>query len=368
MFYSNLKKLIKKFPPLWKFLTWHKDRLIFLSRMKDVLMMMILFHVWPEQTYRFSTRNALPSKKNRFSKESKQVIPYDLLKSKSSNIPIMEEINVVGIGSSFDLNNLKDLKGPIFRPCWAPLRIDNNGKIFYKHVHLHYENYEEDKDRWFFWSVEENRAVGIKELFNNQINKNLIDVTYLNSRRIGIELFKKNNNSVLALNVYGTDKDGHHYPYSKEWETSSYRSLFDHDQCRLIAIADKIYKPPLGDHHHCWAPAKSFLPALCALSFFAKKINVYGWDFYLDSSPENMSYWQLFFQMYKYNLDIGLGFFEVDKPKYLRMTKEHFESSLINLYYGYQLSKLPKFKIHGYMGQLGKHHKLIQRIERVLFN
>ena len=68
-----------------------------------------------------------------------------------------------------------------------------------------------------------------------------------------------------------------------------------------------------------------------------------------------MSYWQLFFNMYKSKLDIG-------------KSTEHFESALINFYYGYQLSKLPNFKIHGYMGQLGKHHKLIQRIERVLFN
>ena len=48
--------------------------------------------------------------------------------------------------------------------------------------------------------------------------------------------------------------------------------------------------------------------------------------------------------------------------------KEHFEAALINFYYGYQLSKLPHIKIYGYMGPLGKHHKLIQRIERVLFN
>ena len=154
MFYSNLKKFIKKFPPLWRSLRWLKDFLIKLSRLKDVLMMMILFHVWPEQTYRFSTRNALPSKKNRFSKESKQVIPYDLLKSKSSNIPIMEEINVVGIGPSFDLNNLKDLKGPIFRPCLGPLRIDNNGKIFYRHT-----NYDKSGKR-----------ISIEELYNDQTN------------------------------------------------------------------------------------------------------------------------------------------------------------------------------------------------------
>ena len=93
---------------------WSKDSLIKLSRLKDVLMMMIMFHIWPEQTYRFSTRRYLPCKKNRFSRESRPIIPYELLKSKSSNIPMMTEINVVGIGSSFNLNNLKDLKGPIF--------------------------------------------------------------------------------------------------------------------------------------------------------------------------------------------------------------------------------------------------------------
>ncbi len=45
-----------------------------------------------------------------------------------------------------------------------------------------------------------------------------------------------------------------------------------------------------------------------------------------------------------------------------------WESALINFYYGYQLSKLPNITIHGYMGKLGKHHKLIRKIERVLFN
>jgi len=55
--------------------------------------------------------------------------------------------------------------------------------------------------------------------------------------------------------------------------------------------------------------------------------------------------------------------------KFLRRSKDSlFESALINFYYGYHLSKLPNIKIHGYMGKLGKHYKLIQRIEKVLFN
>ena len=134
MFYNNLKKFVKKFPTLWKFLRWFKDSLIKLSRLKDVLMMMILFHVWPDQTYRFATRKTLPSKKNRFSKESRPIIPYDLLKSKSSNIPIMKEISVIGRGSSFNINNIKEMKGPIFLSSfWAPLRIDVNGNVFFVH-------------------------------------------------------------------------------------------------------------------------------------------------------------------------------------------------------------------------------------------
>ena len=108
--YKKLKQFIKKFPTLWKFLTWLKDCLIDLSRLIDVLMMMILFHFWPEQTYRFSTRKLLPPKKNRLSKESRPIIPYDLVKSKSSNIPIMKEISVIGRGSSFNLKNIKEMR------------------------------------------------------------------------------------------------------------------------------------------------------------------------------------------------------------------------------------------------------------------
>ena len=68
-----------------------------------------------------------------------------------------------------------------------------------------------------------------------------------------------------------------------------------------------------------------------------------------------MSYWQLLFNMFNYKFDT-------------KRSRNHFESALINFYYAYHLSKLPNFNIHGYLGQLDKHEKLIERIERVLFN
>ena len=127
-----------------------------------------------------------------------------------------------------------------------------------------------------------------------------INVTYASGRKKVIERFKKNGNNVISVNVYETNKDGNHYPLSKDWSSPSYLELFDHDRCRIIAVSEKIYKPPLLAPYLPWTPTKSFIPEICALSFFAEKINVYGWDYYLDSSPENMSYWRLFFNMYNY--------------------------------------------------------------------
>ena len=130
MLYNNLKIIVKKFPTLWKILRWFKDSLIALSRSKDVYIMMLLFHLSPKYTYKFSTRKLLPSKENRYSKESKPLMPFNLLESKSSKIPMMEEINLIGLGSSFDLDNLESINGPKFLiSFWSPINSDNNDVI-----------------------------------------------------------------------------------------------------------------------------------------------------------------------------------------------------------------------------------------------
>ena len=355
--YKQLKKFIKKFPALWKFLTWLKDRLINLSRLIDVLMMLLLFHAWPEQTYRFSRRKLLPSKKNRFSKESRPIIPYDLLTNKSSNIPKMKEINVIARGSSFDLNNIKKINGPIFLiSFWRPLEIDNNGNIIYEHYYTEkeisgglgakgakpFKNWTDKGELGKFFDLTKNEEYKKK------------NVTYVIGRMPVMEQFRKSGHNILAVSLNYMDKDGNLCPFQEDQTSSSFLNFFDDDRYNRISLVEKIYRPPLIAPHPFWAPTASFLPSLCALSYFAEKINVYGWDYYLESSPEKMSYWELFFNMYQYKLDVF-------------RSKIHFESALINFYYGYQLSKLPNINIHGRLGQLGKHEKLIKRIERVLF-
>ena len=336
MLYGNLKKIIKKIPFLWKFLVWLKIRLMILSRLKDVLMMMLLFHIWPEQTYKFSTRNFLPSKKNRFSKQSRSIIPYELLMDKSSKISKMKEISIIGRGK-FDLNTIKKINGPIFLlSFWNPLKIDNDGKIFYNHPYSYETGTEMELEEYL------STASTSKDYKNENI-------TYVINRTKILKILKKRGHDTLAVSTHYEDQNGKAKPFHEDLATSSFTELFG----KRISVIEKIYKPPLIDPYPFFAPSGSLLPILCALSYFASKINVYGWDFYLDSSPEKMNYWQLFFNMYKYKHDFR--------------SQNHFESAAINFYHGYQLSKLPNINIHGYMGQLNNHEKLIRRIEKVLF-
>ena len=348
--FKALKNILKKIPILWKALAWIKEHIIILLRLKDVSMMILLFHFWPEKVYKFSTRNALPCKKNRFSKKERPIIPYDLIKDNCSTISKMKEINIIGRGSSFDLNNLKKMSEPIFLiSFWNSLKADCNNEIFYKH----YFSYETGK---FLDTRKTMTAKDFDDYLSNQLDSpdyKQKNITYVISRPKVIETLKKNGHNVLSIEVYKMNKEGKHL--SELYESPSYLSLVDNDQCKHLSIAEKVYKTPILEPHPDLVPIGSLLPCLCALTYYAEKINVYGWDSHLNSSPKKMSYWKLLFSMYKYKTDVFRW-------------KAQFEHALINFYYGYQFSKLPNVNIQGYMGQLGKHEKLIKKIERVLFN
>jgi len=311
-------------------------------------MMMALFHLWPGQVYRFSTRKLLPGKKNRFSKAMRSAVPYELLESKTHQVPRMKEINIVGRGVTFSLNQLKSITGPTFLvPFWVPLKIDENENIIYPHRSQQDSTLSKYKSgtshKYFHKEVDS---------LKNFKKENLI---YSISREQYVKDLIKKDYKVLCFETYGTDENGKLYPIDKNWNSASYLSIFENSSCMRIAVAEKIYKPPLLDPHLDWTPTGSMLPAICALSYFADKINIYGWDFYLKSTPEKMNFWEIFFSMYNSKLD-------------LLRSRNYFESALINYYYAYQLSKLPNINIHGHLGQLGKHEKLMKRIEKVLFN
>ena len=351
MFYNNLKNKIKNFPKIWKFFVLVKKYFTILFRLKDVLMMMILFNIWPEKTYLFSTRKVLPGKKNKFSKEQRSIIPYNLVTDESGNIPKMKEINIIGRGSSFDLNNIKKLNGPIFLIAfWNSLKIDSQENIFYKH----YFSYDTGKfvdNKNTMNAKDLNDYLSMQENLKDYKNKN---ITYVHGRPKVVKLLKKNGHKTLDIKVNIMNKEGSYESYLTPEQADNLK-LIDNDQSKIISVAEKVYKGPMHKTHPDWVPTGSLFPSVCALSFYAEKINIYGWDNHLDFTPNNMSYLRLLVNMYKYKNDVFRW-------------KAQFEHALINCYYGYHLSKLPNINIYGYMGQLDKHKSLVNRIEKVLFN
>ena len=204
MFDNNLKKFVKKFPILWNLLRRFKDNLNVLSRLKDVFMMMILFHVWPKQVYRFSTRRLLPKKKNRFAKNKRPLIPYDLVKSKSNQLPTMDEVNAIGRGTSFNLNDLKKIEGPTFLlSFWNPLRLDNNGNIIYL--------YQTQRTKDMAPTIGENIS-SFQHSYKITHLKNLKEfrrknLTYVIARPKYVFYFRDNGYNVLAPHVHYLDKN-----------------------------------------------------------------------------------------------------------------------------------------------------------------
>jgi len=342
--FADLKKSIAKFPKIYKIYKSINSRRVRLSRFKDAVLMMIFLHFLPEQTYRFSSRKLLPSKKNKFSKKTMPNIPFEIIKNKSSNISNMKEINIIGRGTSFDLNNLKKMKGPIFLVSfYNTLKTGVDGQIFYEHYDISFPGQDE-----------------LIQEYNKKPDYNNGNITYVQNNPKVTKYLKNNGKKIICIDLHAINHEGNYSSTMNNSSSIELGKLIDNEICKRLSIIMKMY--PFALKGSDLPPASSFLPTLCALSFFAEKVNVYGWDHQLDSAPTKMGYWQLLFNMYKKEYQSNI-------LKNIKWSwNAYFESSFINFYYGFKLSQLPNMNIHGYMGQLGKHEKLINKIERVLFN
>jgi len=279
-------------------------------RIFDMFVMMFLIHFWPEQTYRFATRKLLPPKERRYRVSDRPIIPCELVESRTSDIPRMKEANIVLRGSSFDLKQLEKLSDlPTFLISF-------------------FEPVQTKKEVTYVMGRAES-ALRLGKLGHKVIHSEVCVMGY---------------DGNITLSASTIDK--------KPW----YNQFVEDGTCKRISTLESIYygvpKPP----YPVWTPLTSGIHGIVALSYFVDKINVYGWDYYLESSPDYMGYWKLYFNLC-HNLKNNIG-----------ITRYMLESTIVNFYYGYHLSKLPNINIHGYLGQLGHHEKLIGKLERVLFN
>ena len=340
MKFIKIKNFLRNDPFLFQIIKFIIDRYSILLRLKDVFMMMTLFLIKPEYVYKYSTRKLLPPPKNKFMVKEQGVLPFEIYKEKSSKLKKFDEVNLIVLGNSFNLNNLKRIKVPTFLVSfWDTLKIDKNDNLVYNPPGNHY-SYTYNKKK-----IDSNN---LKEFYNDNI-------IYVHNRELIIKKFSELGHKVMSVQVYTKNIKETPKAQSKEFLKESYQKLLKDNKIDIISMIDKNYKNFSNDEYPDWTPCGSVISCLSAIRYISKKINIYGWDFYLDKSPENFSFPQLLLKMYNYRLD-------------LKRSRNHFESALFNFYYGNKCSNLPNFKNYGNTGKLHNHRSLIEKIEKVIFN
>ena len=364
---SKLRNYIKKFSPIKKVYDWnlfkvrqsvrwwngwknsflwkYQTKRFMLPRIFNVLTMMITFHIRPEYVYKFSTHRRLMPRQAKYNKQLRPgVFPFKVHNEKSTINISYDEISIVMRGASFNLQDLKVVPQPLFFVGYANNDVLNRRSDF---------NVD--------WSY-------ISKL-DEIIKINRIPIIHVHSiikyHRILIEnrILRQNDMKFLFLNYLYKTNDSEFRNLMNDPDTKWYKTIND-ERLKTISVYQTLYdelntmiNPTERSFKRgvsfTYFPFGSGVVTISALYPFARKINIFGWDFHLNSSPEKMNYLELFLNSYKYNMD--------------RRARDHFECALINYYYGYHLSKLPKINVHGFLGELDKHEKLINRIERVLY-
>lgn len=306
---GNLNRIARSFSRRFKIL----------RRLLDAMLMMFLLHFWPEQVSRFSTRRLLPPMRDRYPPPEHTEIPYEIIELRSSSErPKFDHLNVVLRGSSFNLQELDTLNNPIVLVSFWPKEMWPNP-------------YPSE-----FWPpLKTNREV-IYTHFNSEAVRELLNL----------------NLRVLWIEGCYTDEKGKLYPQDGNRRESWYEELAHHPLCTRISVLQKIEKG--GEPFRLRPPTGSGLAAIATCYLLANKISVYGWDYYLKETPLNLNYWGLFTKLYSFFLDSYKGM-------------NFIEAGIINFYYGYKFGNMSGIKIHGYLGQLHGHGKLIEKLERAIF-
>jgi hypothetical protein len=97
----------------------------------------------------------------------------------------------------------------------------------------------------------------------------------------------------------------------------------------------------------------SGIAAALTLAKLAKKLNIFGWDFYMESSPKFLNHKQALNSLHVEEWDKATG--------------RHFEMALMQWLYASRLKELDHVDIHGYLNDVSYHPKLISKIGRVYY-
>jgi hypothetical protein len=259
-----------------------------LMRSARIWATLLLVLVYPQAAHRIS-REALPRLNHRMVKTNQPLDDFPIISERCTEIPEMDAVTVVMGGRSFDEDLLDDLEPPIFLLNW-PSRVEREGVFYATADTRHAKRYA---DQGMF--------------------------------------------PIICFEVWWTELNG---TSRTGWSLGDVDRLTDGSPIQRIAIrygAQVRSAPPLG----------SGLACIAGLSKFARRLDVYGWDYYFRSSPASMGLWQVLWTMFT--------------------SISSVEGSFLNLHYAQRLSESTELRLHGLLGNLGRHERLRGSLDTLFY-
>jgi len=138
--------------------------------------------------------------------------------------------------------------------------------------------------------------------------------------------------------------------------------------CKLISKKATV-------HFKDFDQSKNYGTALATIFLLgssSKKVNVYGWDYYLKQDVEKYSYWELFKTISQSSKKKGYAagtYWDVNpKGPWGERTSSHFSQGIFNLHYASRLIGQKKYKIFSRLSKINKQKRFLKNIEKIFFN
>ena len=243
------------------------------------------------------------------------------------------------------------------------LSKNNRGTPEIKNKFLNTNNFYDD---WIFdhdFQIildEINIIVNPDTLLGNIINKNLPSF-FINSTKTPLSTFP---------NAYGATADNYVYKKMNKMGVrpiffASSFSHFDEDSIRIhktnskLLTEDKLnnFYFKSGLRFKCLdnVSSGSAINTIVTLSRIANKVNIYGWDSYLNKNISSMNKLEALFSL-------------MSKPKNNDTKRFYYIApNLFNFLYAFKIKNSDNIKINGNLSGIDKHHYLVKKIEKIIY-